>query len=365
MTPHEAHDSDSRPLPAPPLPRPRAPLSLVVLAALAVGYTLWAAQALILPILLAAFFALVGNPILRGLKRLHVPRFLGALLVIGLGLAGTGALVVQLAEPATQWAAQAPKQLRRVTEQVREMARPMQQANQAAESFARAASGENSRRVQIVRTQADDPYRALVRTPKLAASILAVVLLTFFFMVYGENLQRHVIMLLPSPQQQRFTVGIMRSIEREVSRYVLTISIINSLLGAVLAGALYLLGLPVREAALWGTIAALLNFAPYVGPLIGVVSMLVMGFVEFRETTSALLPALVYLGLHTLEGEIVTPIVLGRRMALSPLMLILGLMLFGWLWGMIGLLLAVPMLVCLKIVLSQVDGLQRWARLLE
>lgn len=366
MDPRADLDSPSpRPLPAPPLPRPRAPLSLVVLAALAVGYTLWAAQALILPILLAAFFALVGNPILRGLKRLHVPRFLGALLVIVLGIAGTGALAVQLAEPATQWATQAPQQLRRIASQVRDLTRPVQQANQAAENFARAASGETNRQVRIVRTQLDDPYRALVRTPKLAASVLAVVLLTFFFMVYGENLQRHVIMLMPTRQQQRFTVGIMRSIEREVSRYVFTISIINLLLGTVLAGALYLMGISVREAALWGTVATLLNFAPYVGPLIGVLMMLVMGFVEFRDPAAALLPALVYLGLHTLEGQIVTPIVLGRRMALSPLMLILGLMLFGWLWGMIGLLLAVPMLVCVKIVLARLDGLQRWARLLE
>lgn len=348
-----------------PSPRPRAPLSLVVLATLAVGYTLWAAQSVILPVLLAAFFALIGNPIIRLLQRWHLPRLLAALLVLLMGLAATVTLTLQLAGPASAWARQVPAQLRLISRELRDLTRPVQQANQAAESFARAAGGGDGRRVQVVRTQLDDPYRALLRTPRLAASGLAVVLLTFFFMVYGENLQRNAIALLPRRQQQRFTAGLLRQIEREVSRYVLTISLINAALGLLLAAALWLLRLPLQEALLWGTVVALLNFAPYVGPLIGVALMLLMGFVAHRGNVEALLPALVYLVLHTLEGQLLTPIVLGRRMKISPLMLILALMLFGWLWGMVGLLLAVPLLVCVKLVLQRLDGMQRWARLLE
>ncbi|MCW0388330.1 putative transport protein YhhT [Xanthomonas sacchari] len=360
-----ADDAPHGPLPPPPAPRPRGPVSLVVLATLAVCYTLWAAQDVILPILLAAFFALVGNPILRMLQRLYLPRFLAALLVLLSGMAVATTLTVQLAGPAAEWAQQAPAQLRHLATQVRDLTKPMQQANQAAENFARAAGGESGRRVQVIRTQMDDPYKALVRTPRVAASALAVVLLTFFFMVFGENLQRHAIALLPSRQQQKFTTEILRSIEREVSRYVLTITVINTLVGLIFAGILIVLGIPPQEALLWGTVVALLNFAPYVGPLIGAVLMLLMGFVAFREPLSAALPAILYLALHTLEGQVVTPIVLGRRMAISPLMLILALMLFGWLWGMIGLLLAVPLLVCIKMVLARVEGMQRWARLLE
>jgi len=126
-----------------------------------------------------------------------------------------------------------------------------------------------------------------------------------------------------------------------------------------------LLGIGLQEALLWGTVAALLNFAPYVGPLIGVAMMLLMGFVEFRDPLQALLPAAAYLGLHTLEGQLVTPIVLGRQMKLSPLVLILALMVFGWAWGMVGLLLSVPLLVCIKLVLARLEGMQGWARLLE
>src|SRR5690606_21471708 len=132
----------------------------------------------------------------------------------------------------------------------------------------------------------------LVRTPKLAASVLAVVLLTLFFMIYGDSLQRNVIALIPNRQQKRFTSEILRSMEREISRYVLTITVINTLLGLVLVGVLLLLGIDLPDALLWGTVAALLNFAPYVGPLIGIMLMLLVGFVELRDTLTATLRAL-------------------------------------------------------------------------
>jgi predicted PurR-regulated permease PerM len=338
----------------------------MVLATLAVGFTLWATQGLVLPILLAMFFALVGNPIIRGLQRLYVPRFLGALTVLCGGIAITVLLGSQLVEPVGDWMREVPREMRSVAPKLQRMVKPVQEANKAAENIARAAGGESTTKpVQVVKTEANDPYKALTTTPRLAASVLAVVLLTFFFMVYGANLQRKALALLPGRQQQKLTVEILQSIEREISRYVLTITVINIVVGLVFAGALALLDVPMAEALMWGTMAALLNFAPYVGPLIGIIVMLLMGFVSFDEPLRSLAPAAIYLLLHTLEGQIITPIVLGKRMAISPLMLILALMVSGWLWGIIGLLLAVPLLVCVKLVLERIEGLEGWARLLE
>ena len=259
-----------------------------------------------------------------------------------------------------------PRAAHRLAPKLRHLVKPVQEANKAAENIARAAGGESSARpAPVVKTEVNDPYKTLAATPRLLASVLAVVLLTFFFMVYGQSLQRNALALLPDRQQKRLTVEILQSIEREISRYVLTISIINALVGLALAAALYWLGVAADEALLWGTMAALLNFAPYVGPLIGILIMLLMGFVAFDDPWRSLLPAAIYLGLHTLEGQLVTPIVLGARMALSPLVLILALMLFGWLWGIVGLLLAVPLLVCVKIVLAKIEGMEGWAKLLE
>lgn len=347
-------------------PRPKAPTALYVLAVLAVGYTLWAAQELILPILLAAFFALVGNPILRLLQKFYLPRVIGAVAVIVGGLAISGVLALQLVEPASEWVRQVPREMKQLAPKLREMTKPMQEANRAAQNIARAAGGEStSKPVQVIKTELNDPYRALTSTPKYVAQVLAVVLLTFFFMVYGESLQRNAIALLPGPQQKRLTIDILHSIEREISRYVLTITLINSGLGLALAGALYALGVPLQESLLWGTMAAILNFAPFVGPLIGMLIMLMTGLVAFDELLPSLLPAGVYLLLHAIESQAVTPIVLGRSMRLSPLVLILALMFFGWLWGIVGLLLAVPMLVCVKLVLARIEGLEGWSKLLE
>ncbi len=354
-------------LPATRQRRPRASTALVVLATLAVGYTLWAAQDLVLPVLLAMFFALLGNPIIRLFQRMHVPRFIGALVVLLAGIALALLLGRQLVKPAGEWLSEAPRQLRSLAPKLQKLAKPMQEANKAAESIARAAGGESTARpVQVVKTEVNDPYKSLTATPMAIASVLAVVLLAFFFMVYGQDLQRHAIALLPDRQKKRVTVDILQAIETELSRYVLTISLINAVVGLVFAASLYfLLKVPLDEALLWGTMAAILNFAPYVGPLIGMVVMLVMGFSTYDNTVQALLPAAIYLGLHTVEGQIVTPIVLGRRMALSPLVLILALMVFGWLWGIVGLLLAVPLLVCVKMVLTGIEGMDGWAKLLE
>ena len=359
------------PVPAPDLPqlqpRPRAPTSLVVLAVLAVGFVLWATQDLILPVLLSMFFALVGNPIIRLLQRIRIPRFISALAVLCSGIALAVLLGQQLVQPAGEWVRDAPRELSSLAPKLQKLTKPVQQANEAAENIARAAGGDSAgKRVQVVKTEVNDPYKVLTATPKLLASVLAVVLLTFFFMVYGQDLQRNAIALLPDRQKKKVTVEILHTIEVEVSRYVLTISVINAVVGLVFAACLYFfLDLPLDEALLWGTMAALLNFAPYVGPLTGMIVMLLMGFASYDEPLQSLLPAAIYLGLHTLEGQIITPIVLGKRMALSPLILILSLMVFGWMWGIIGLLLAVPLLVCVKIVLSRLEGMDGWAHLLE
>ena len=348
-------------------PRPRAPSAVVLLAVLAIGYTLWVAQGLLLPVLLAMFFALVGNPIIRLLRRLYVPRFVGALLVLFVGIYGAYALGRELFEPATEWIAEAPRELRQLGEKLQDLTRPVKAANEAAEDIARAAGGEDGAQpVEVVRTETDDPYAALMTTPKVIVAVLTVLLLTFFFMVYGGRIQRNAIALLPSRQQKKVTVEILQSIELEISRYVLTISVINAIVGVVFGLLMFfVMDVPVDEALLWGTMAALLNFAPYVGPLIGMLTMLGVGFLGYDELWQSLLPAAMYLGLHTLEGQLITPIILGARMALSPLVLILALMVFGWLWGLIGLLLAVPLLVCFKLVLSRIEGGEGWAKLLE
>lgn len=341
--------------------RPRASLPVVVLATLAVLFATWAARDVLIPVMLAMFLALIASPLIRGLRRLHIPNFVGAALVLVGGLALAVMLGRQLVAPAAEWMQQLPSELQLLSPKLQQVTAPMQQASEAAASVARAAADGDGPQLEVVTVREEDPWERLAATPRMALSVLTVVLLTFFFMVYGERLQRHAIALMPHRYQKRVTLEILQGLEREVSRYILTITIINTVLGLAVAGALYLIGLSLPNALLWGTLVALLNYAPYVGAFMAAGALLLMGLIVWDDLGQSLLPVASYLVLQGIEGQLVTPIVVGQRMALSPLLLVLSLMLFGFLWGFVGLLLAVPLLVCAKMVLGRIEGPDRRA----
>ncbi|KFN43706.1 AI-2E family transporter [Arenimonas oryziterrae] len=344
----------------------QGPASLRVLALIAVLATCWLARDLLIPIMLAMFLALIANPLVTRLRKLWIPRWLGALAVVFGGLAMTIFLASLLVAPAADWVRQAPTALKQVAPKLRAITLQVEQANKAAASIANAAGAAPApAAVTADKPHAPNLWGAIAKAPQLLATLGAVVLLSYFFLVYGAGLQRQAISLLPDRQKKNLTTDILRTIEADVSNYVLTITVINIVLGLLLTGALYWLGLSLTDALLWGTVAALLNYAPYVGPLSGVLALGVVGVVAFDEPQRMLLPPAIFLGLHALESQLVTPIVLGRRMAISPLVMLLWLMLWGWLWGIAGLLLAVPMLACFKILSERVDGWEGWARVIE
>jgi predicted PurR-regulated permease PerM len=207
-------------------------------------------------------------------------------------------------------------------------------------------------------------WSAIRAAPGVLALIGAVILLSYFFVVYGVALQGQIIASLPDRQKKKLTAHILQTIETELSNYVLTISVINTVLAALLTLALWWLGLDLGDALLWGAIGGILNFAPYVGPVIGVVLLSLVGVVAFDQPGQIVLPPLIYLGLQLLESEVVTPIILGRRWAISPLIVLLWLLFCGWIWGIAGVLLAVPMLVSFKIVADRVEGLRGWSKVI-
>lgn len=344
-------------------------LPLRILATLAVLAACWALRDLLVPVMLAMFLALVANPLVTLLRRLRIPRWLGAMTVVVGGLALTVFLASLLLAPATVWVKKAPQELQQLAPKLKKLTRQVDQANRAAASIATATGATSAAATaavnDAVKPASPNLWTAIWGAPRALAGILAVVLLSLFFLVHGENLQRNAISLLPDRHRKKLTVDILRTIEAEISRYVVTISLINLVLGLVLTGLLWWLGLDLADALLWGALGALLNFAPYVGPLIGVLALALVGVVEFDTPARMLAPPALYLGLQLLESEILTPLILGRRMSLSPLVMLLWLMLWGWLWGVAGVLLALPMLVCFKIVAGRVDGWQGWAKVME
>jgi predicted PurR-regulated permease PerM len=354
-------------LPDAPPTHPPGAIALRVLATLAVLALSYLASELVVTVLLAMFLALIANPVVTRLRKLFLPRWLAALIVVLGGLALTVAMVVTLAGPATDWVRQAPQELRQLAPKLRSLVRQVDQANEAAASIAKAAGAPSTAPAAEAPSAPAtiDLWAVISAAPRALMSALAVVLLAYFFLVFGDSLQRNVISLLPDRSRKQLTTEILQSIETEVSTYVGTITLINVVLGSLMAGALWWLGLDLADAFLWGTLTALLNFAPYVGPITGILCMALVGVVAFDAPSKMLLPPAIFLTLHVLESQFVTPIILGKRLSISPLIMLLWLMIWGWLWGIAGLLLAVPMLVVCKIVASRVEAWEGWAKVIE
>ena len=324
-------------------------------------YTCYFASSLILPLVMAAFFAMLLSPLINRAPLRWLPRGLAALMLV-IGLIGSlGAVAVFVAGPAAEWTRNVPFLLREAAPKLKDMIEPLQEARRASESFDEFTGGDS-----------DDGQRVVVRppttnllsaTPRVLGSVLAVLLLTFAFLVYGDDVLNKLMRLRRTRAQKRLTADIVQHIQSDLSRYVLTISATSAVLGGVTA--LYLWYLGVEDPLLWGVLAAALNLTPFVGPLIMAMLLSLVGLSQFDTIGAALLPAAGFLVLHAFESNLLTPMVLGRTMRINPLAIILWLLLWGWLWGVVGLLVAVPMLVCLKIVASRVEAWQGWSKLLE
>ncbi len=345
--------------------RPGMRTLLVILVIIAMLFTAYLGREVLVPVVLAMFFALCGNPLVSRLQRWRVPRVLGSLIFVAGGLSAAVFAGSALLPPAVDWIRAAPSEVRQHLPQLRAIARPIEEASRATESLQEIASEDGEQRIEVVERKRGSLWSAVGRAPRALAFFLAVVILCHFFLTYGQELQSRILMLLPGRTEKRLTMDILHTIQSDISRYVLTISLINLGLGLATGLALFAMGLDANDAALWGVAVAMLNFAPYVGPLVAAILLTVVGLASFPTLGAALAVPGVFLVLNLIESQVVTPTVLGRTMAISPLIVLLWLLLWGWMWGVPGLLLAVPMLVCLKIVCSRVESLRGWATVME
>lgn len=365
VTDGTAVDDRSDGSPTPPTRGRRTRHALTLLALLAALVAIDTAAAVLLPVLLGGFLALLLNPAVRWLSAGWLPRALAAALVVGSLVGGLLALGWAVHTPAMQAIEQSPRVIGELKQRVQRMTRPVLAAGKVSEALEAIESiGERAprRRVEVVRedTAFSARFGGLL---VIAASVGSTLVLVYLFLVYGEALFRRAVTIAPTLREKRTTVAIVRSVQSEISRYVGAVTLVNLALGAATAAALHLLG--VRDALLWGLLAALLNFVPYIGPLVGALVLLAVGLLQFDTALPALAPAAAYLALNILESQLVTPMVLGRNFALNPVVIVLWLLFWGWLWGALGLLLAMPMLVCAKIVCGHSESLRPWALIIE
>jgi len=335
-------------------------MTLNAMLMLALLYTVTLVKALIIPLVLAGFIGLALNPIVARGTRHHVPRWLGASVLMAALIAGIVTGISLLTQPALTWLHSAPSQIRSFVPKLQHLTRPLEAASRATQTL---VNGHPNWSAQNPSDVAISVWDVLAGTPKVLAAVLTVLLLVYFFLVYGDLILRRLVEIAPSFGYKRHAVSIVRGIQTEVSRYILTTVLINVSLGAATAGMLYLLHMP--DPLLWGTVATFANFIPYVGAIVTTTTLLFVGLIHFEVLADALLPAFCFACITAVEGNLITPWILGRRMRVSPIAILIWLLIWGWLWGVPGALLAVPMLTSAKLIAARVRGWEWFARMVE
>jgi predicted PurR-regulated permease PerM len=200
-------------------------------------------------------------------------------------------------------------------------------------------------------------------TRSFASGLFTTVLFLYFLLVSGDTFLRRLVEVLPRFSAKRQAVDISQQIESDISAYLVTITIMNAAVGVATATVMWLTG--VGDPILWGTVAFLLNYAPILGPILGVLIFMLAGLLTIDTLWQALLPAGLYLAIHLVEGETVTPMLLARRFTLNPVLVILSLVFWFWMWGIAGAILSVPMLAIAKIVCDRVRPFAALGHFLE
>ena len=313
-------------------------------------------RGLLLPIILAFFLSFLFAPLVRRLSRWHIPEALGAALVFVTVFGVLSAGLYELSGPATEWIARAPQSLPQIRNKLRGFLRPMEEVAQATEQVEELAQMGDADKVQQVEIQQPGLGQLVfTKTQEFLAGTAVMFVLLYFLLASGDLFLRKLVSVLPRLEDKRRAVEIVRQIEDDLSAYLLTVTLINAGLGIAIGFAMHLLGMP--NPILWGVMAGFLNFIPYVGSLVGMSAVSVVALLTFDTLDSVFFVPLAYFLLTTCEAYLVTPTVLSRRLTLNRVAIFLWLVLWGWLWGVAGVLISVPLLATLKIMCDRIEPL--------
>ena len=333
---------------------------LFLLAMLAACYV---ASEIVLPIVLAFVLSLVLQPAMRVFERVRLPRGIAAMLVILLLFGTLGGLGTALSGPAASWAQKLPTGIPKLQERLSFLSRPIAAFQKFADQAQGLTQGDEPKAVPVAVQGSGLSDRLLSGTRSFASGLLETVLVLFFLLVSGDTFLRRLVEILPRFKNKRQAVDISQQIESDVSAYLFTITIMNLAVGVATGTVMAICG--VGDPLLWGTVAFLLNYIPILGPMIGVVVFLLAGLLSIDSLWAAFLPAGLYLLIHLVEGETVTPMLLARRFTINPVLVILSLVFWYWMWGVPGAVLSTPMLAITKIICDRIRPLMAFGHFME
>ncbi len=344
-------------------------LSLAIIALLAGLFVLQWARAVFIPFMLGLVFSYALSPIVNWMEARRIPRALGAGLLLLSLMGAMGTTAYALSDEAARLVESLPAAAQKFRQTIKNrqgtapstldtVQRAATQIEQVAQGSAVSSGGAMRVIVEPARFNIKDYlWTGTIGLATLVGQVTAVVFLTYFLMVSGNTFRRKLIKLAgPSLSSKKVTLQALDEITGQIQRYF-QVQLATSALVGVLTG-LALWGLGLENAAVWGIVAGVLNMVPYVGSLVTAVASGAVAFLQFGSSNMALLVAGASLVIHTVVGNIITPWLTSRASRMNPVAVFVGLLAWGWLWGVWGLLLGLPILMIVKAVCDRVDDLK-------
>ncbi len=329
---------------------PRRITAVRILAALGVGTLLYVAHVAFVPLALAALFALVLSGPVELLRCVGVPRGVSAALIMLVILGIVVGLADLLSEPAQHWFAEAPHTVRIIARKIRPVAQFMSRIDELRNSAGNIGNASHAPQPQPAASAPQESAPALLFDVTLGVGIstLTVLILTLFLLAGGPPMLARMTSALVSDLKSAHVIDLIDKVRREVGRFYVTTALINVALALATGCAMMWCGMP--NPFLWGTVAGVLNFIPYAGPTTTLVLLSSVAFVSFDGFAHVAAVAGSFLALTALEGQVVQPLLVGRRLQLNPMLVFLALWFGGMFWGIAGIVLATPALVALKVL---------------
>ena len=351
----EAHQEPSVEAEAIAFRRDRLLAALTLIAGaglvLALPFALRAGAEFFLPVTAALVIAIALVPMLEWLERRGLPSALAAFMCVLVFLAVANIAVASIVLPASDWVRLLPERIGRIRETLAPAMRVYSQLQRFIDDLVRQfGSAHHATRTVAVETPNSLLDIIATAAPLAAVQMFFAVLVVFFFLSGWTRMRRHTITGRASFDGAMTTARAIQEMVDATSTYLGTITLVNIGLGLVVALVLWLLDMPTP--LMWGGIAAVLNYIPYLGPIASALLLALGGLMTFNEPWYAFLPAACFVGLHLVESNLVTPMFIGRRLTINPLLILVSLSFWAWVWGTTGALLAVPLLIVLKTVLG-------------
>lgn len=333
-------------------------LVLLVIAALRLG------SGLLIPIAFSVLLALLLNPVVRGMTKWKIPESVGAaIMVFGItGLIGFG--IWWLADPAQEWLKRAPATLHQMESKLKRIKEPIAEIQKTAERVEQAATSTGTGQAAKPAPAAPSMVARLgYNTAGLIGAALTVIFLTYFLLASAPLFKRKLPRLVPEASRRERIDHAIEEVERQMSRYLLLNSIISAVVGLLTWGLLAAIGMP--NAPLWAAAAFIFNYVPYAGALATTVLIAFASVVSFDSADKILLAIGGFTVINILEGNLITPMILGKTMPLNSLAVFGCLLFWGWVWGVPGAVMAVPLTVMVQVICAHVPRTRAFAVLLD